>query len=165
MSAGENSGPGDEATRWRATIRGLIAALPEDFPSRQASMRALHTILHEELAVGLQASLDRHFKDEVPDGLDERRDFATSLNELLRAVGLAFECPRTRKPAILVVDFKDRKHRKQTRFRLMIREGKGGRTYTFSSVAVPSLTLMADNSRVEALARSFRSRISKDRHR
>lgn len=141
----------------QSLINALLADAPADFVGRHAHFLKVKQALLEIMGSVLQTSLNEHFTRLPQSTLAERRELAAELNRCLKSLSLAIRCPRTDKPAILVVDTADREHSDISRFRLQITDdhGRQQRPVTWSELPA-SLELMPAPIRIEPLSRERR---------
>jgi hypothetical protein len=137
---------------WIEQTRAFLESLPTDYASSYPAITALRHAFHAELAKSLESRFNEKINSMRQDTYEEKHALATWANRELRLLGLAIKCPKTARPAILVVDNQDAYHAK-TRFRLQVRDEKGHP----SKINIPhrtfSFDLMEDNPREEGLAR------------
>ena len=140
---------GDERHQ-RAAVRTLLGDLPDGYVERYAKLKAVGRVFHDELAAALQPAVAADAQ-RLP-GLDlaQRRGWASDRNEELRALHLAFRCPRTGRPAALIVDTKDADP-SHMRYRFQVYEGSRA-VKTLTSTSLPQLEIVQDDLRVESLA-------------
>ena len=136
-------------------LREQMTGSDEAPEARLAGLKKLRQAFHAELANVAGPALNALLRDKEGDDVDSRRRASSWANEQLKDLGLAFRCPRTGEPSILVVDQRDAKDA-HGRFRLEHREVTGRNVRTLTTTDLPVFDLMEDRSRRESLARKHR---------
>jgi hypothetical protein len=147
---GSRMGDSSKEQRRRLAIRALLEDLPSEYADRHADLTAISHIFHEELARSLQPGLAEDAQRLQTMNFNQRRKWVSDHNEDLRKLHLAFSCPRTKRPAILVVDAKDSEH-EHLRYRFQIYDS-GRAVKTFTSTSLPAIDIMEDDARIESFA-------------
>ena len=140
--------------RQQALIAELFSEPSDDFATQQTHSLHVRQALFTAMGEALQSSLNDHLSRQPQSGIDDRRALAAEVNRCLRSLSLAVKCPRTGRPAILVVDTVDGDHPDVSRFRLQITDDQGRRRRTLTSLELPlPLSLMPALERVEPFRR------------
>ena len=100
--------------------------------ARHARRRVLH-----EIAASLQGPLNEYLRHQPQQTYEEKKALSKWLNQTLRELDLAIECPQTRMPAILVGNQSEDPAR--GRFQLKVSMPDGRRTKTCSMTALSEL--------------------------
>lgn len=140
-------------------IEDLFSELPSNFTERKDALLGIRDAVRVAMAHALQHSLNEYLMRQPQNTLDERRELVSEVNSMLRNLSLAFKCPRTGRPAILVVDTGDARHQDAGRFRFQVTDdnGKLRRTLTSNDLPLP-VELMPAAQRLESLSRGFTPR-------
>ena len=136
----------------RATIRSLFLSLPQSFDACHAELKTLSGIFHDEMARALEPRLNAEMDRRPHEELVEQRELAGWVNYVLRSLRLAIRCPRTGKPATMLVDYRDNDY-DLGRFRLEVRDDRGQSVKTVTSHELPVLQLREDRPRQQGSGR------------
>lgn len=140
--------------RQQALIAELFSETSDDFAAQQAHSHCVRQALFTAMGEALQRSLNEHLSRQPQSSMDDRRALAAEVNRCLRSLSLAIKCPRTGRPAILVVDTADGDHADVSRFRLQITDDLGKRRRTLTDINLPlPLSLMPASERIEGFRR------------
>jgi hypothetical protein len=134
-------------------IEVTFAGLPESPSDRYTALQAIRKAFYMELAAQFQPALNQ-FAEAQPQVTEEDwSNLATTVNRMVRHLGLALVSPRDNAPATLVFDPKrDADHViKRYRFNAI-----GRRTTPYTCYELPSLELCQAPARAESLSRGFR---------
>jgi hypothetical protein len=152
-SAREGAGMGDSSDEsWRRALRKRLQSLPIDFVEAAKTASAIRECFHEELASVLGPRLNECLRNLPQDTHREKQGVASFCNSSVHGIGLRVKCPRTNRPALLVVDIRSGQD-DTSRFRIEVRDDKGRKMRTYTSTELPELELMGDPPRRESLSR------------
>jgi hypothetical protein len=142
----------------------LFGSLPPSFPERHQALVEIDHALKAAMAVTIQASLNDYLKTFPQETLEEKRELATWVNEMMRQLGLAVQCPKTKLPGILKADFKDAQHEDSSRFRMEVRDERRGhgRVQSHNTTRLWDLKVMEAARREEPFTREFKRNHQKD---
>jgi hypothetical protein len=144
-------------------IESLLTGLPETYEERYKALQNIRHAFHSKIASALQPLFNEYVAGKPQDSADERQELAGWINQQLRDLGLALECPITKRPASLIVDRQDREHPEITRFRYSLRDAKS--THTASRRFLGELELMEQNPRIEPLSKDYLQKHPRPRKR
>jgi hypothetical protein len=161
----ENKDAGALEPERQAALKSLLAGLPETYPERYAALQKLRHAFHREIACSLEPVLNSHVAGRPQNSPDERKELATWINQQLRDIGLAVQCPKTKHPASLIVDWQYADDPEITRFRFAFRSDSGRSCHGAARRELPYLQLTEHLPRIESLARFYRSRRQSDLER
>jgi hypothetical protein len=104
-------------------------------------LRQIREAAMETMAECFASRVNLWVRDQRPQSIDGKRSLARYVNHQLRALGLAFVCPKTGRPGFFIVEHG--KNAKEGRFRLVVPDAEAvrGRWRTTSSNDVPDLAL------------------------
>lgn len=142
------SSPEEIDSRLREAARLMMQDLPDEFGQLCDRLRVARRIFHEELGRALASPLTEEAGKRPQDELHEKRTLASWLNDLVRSLGLAIECPKTGKPSTLIADWRDGEQ-DASRYRLQIIDDRGRQTRSYTSRSLPVLKLCEDRSRYQ----------------
>jgi hypothetical protein len=150
--------PYEMDTKRQKVIESLFDGLPADFSARLASLQAIRKTFYAELATQFQPALNEFARTQPQLTQDDCSDLATSINQMIRHLGLALVCPRTNVPATLVVDTTHRGDRVTVRYRFHTIKPSGRRSPTYTCYELPNLELCQAPLRIEALSKEFKDK-------
>lgn len=154
-----NDAPASIDPQKQKAIESLFDGLPATLPDRYSALEAIRRAFYAELAKQFQPTLNEFARAQPQASHRDWSDLATSVNRMVRHLGMAIVCPRTHAPATLVVDTKRDGGRTTLRYRFHTINRSGRRTPTFTSYELPDFELCQAPTRVEALSKEF-----KDKH-
>jgi hypothetical protein len=140
----------------QAALKSLFANLPETYADRYVALQNIRHAFHREMAVVLETALNAHVANKPQDTPQERKELTGWINQELRDVGLCVQCPKTKKPASLIVDRQYADDPEITRFRFAIRSETGKSCHTGARRDLPYLQLMEHPPRIEPFAKFYR---------
>ena len=141
-------------------IASIIDKVAEgSFENATENAKILEKTARTQLAVKL-TPIFKDFVKAAPQDHEGRKIFASQVNEMLRSVGLAIECPKTHRPSILVADLGGREGN-ISRFRLETRADKSRRVRTWGGSDLSGLNLMPDERRRESFVELAKRRREK----
>ena len=130
-----------------------------DYTAKLAALRTLRTAFHEELAAAFDPVLNQYVRSEPQHTAEDCSDLASLINEHARLLGLSLRCPRSGRPATLVVDREGKGSDPDLpRWRLQITDDRGRRQRHLNSRSLPDLELMPAPPRIEGQSRVERLR-------
>jgi hypothetical protein len=139
--------------RQAGLIDELFVGLSGTFEEQRRQCLVIKDAALSAMAKSLEQSMNEYLAQARQFTLDERRELAAELNRCLSECSLAIRCPRTGRPAILVVDTLSADQPDVSRFRLQVRTvGGSRRTATWPTLQLP-LELMPAGERIEGFRR------------
>ncbi len=129
----------------RAAIDSLFQNLPSGFEERHIALKEIRDEFHTRLARVFEPALNEYAQRLPQETYDEKSKVASTVNGLLRSVGLTL-C-HNGLPAILVVDTQDASRPDVSRFRFEVRDEEGRAKRRGSKQFLLPLTLMPDHPR------------------
>jgi hypothetical protein len=132
-----------EESKWRNTFRTLMDETPTSYPSRYQQLAAMSDVFHEELARQVGNSLNPFLASQPEPMLNQA--MADQVGRQLSQIHLAPRCPRSGRPARLVIDSIDSPGCKHRKFGLVVTDENGQSFRTFSQRKLPELDLMQDD--------------------
>jgi len=85
--------PEAEKETWRKMFSVQLSSLPQDYVSLASASAAKSHCFREELAKGLQASLNAHVRTFPRETYAEKQAICSWVNAQLRQLGLNIRCP------------------------------------------------------------------------
>ena len=95
-----------QETRWRNACRNLLKISARDYAGEYQQYQTVREIFYQELSTAFARSLRRRLDHLSQETFENKTAVASYVNDQLRGLGLAMAilCPRTDRPARLVVD-------------------------------------------------------------
>lgn len=138
-------------------IQSLFTDLPSDLHDRAVTIARIRDAFHSQVAISMQDTLNQYITEQPQETFEDKDHVAVLVNSTLRSVGLTIECPKTGRPALLVVDTQDEKHPDVSRYRFKVWDERGRATRTLNTRnQLPELTLMPEQPRKEFWAKRRR---------
>lgn len=134
-------------------IVAMFDGLPDTVNERYAAIQAIRKAFYAELAKQFQPALNNFARTQPQVTEEDWSELATSVNQMMRHLGLALVSPRGNVPATLAFDPKRTADRVILRYRF---NAIGRRTTPYTCYKLPDLELCQAPLRVEALSKKFR---------
>jgi hypothetical protein len=128
---------------WRNTVREALADVPSEYADGKKALQMISRVFHEELAKAWQPVLSHHFDVCRLDSDLALQQFQRQILQDLQDLHLAFQCPKTKRPAILTLAGRPA-DKPVGRFRLQTREGEGRPKVTTAIDVDSDFLLMED---------------------
>jgi hypothetical protein len=140
----------------QAALESLLRQLPENYSDRYAALQKIRHAFHLQMATVFEAALNAHLAEKPQETRQERQELTGWINQQLRDIGLCVQCPKTKEPAFLVVDWQYADDPESTRFRFAIRSETGKSCHTAARRKLPHLHLVEHPPRIESFAKYYR---------
>lgn len=114
------------------------------------SLQRTKVAFYEELARVAAPAFNAALTERNADNLETQRDLCAWANQTLAELGLAVRCPKTGKPALLLVDVRSAAD-EVGRYRLEVRDDHGRPQRTLCSTTLPVFELTEHRDRIESL--------------
>lgn len=125
----------------------LLGYLSPDFDAMLKQLTVTRNWFHDQLAQQLQAPLNNFAATMQTGSAAEKSYAASTINGIVKSLGLAVRCPITGRPALLVSDTQDSTHRSLSRFRFETRNEDGTAKRSGACRNMPQLVLVQDHGR------------------
>jgi hypothetical protein len=139
-------------------IGSMFANLPEAGSERTKALQAIRGAFYAELAKQYEPVMNEFVRVQPQVTKEDRSNLATTINRMVRELGLSVKCPRTNLPATLIVDSKREGDKVICRYRYKTINAAGEHKPTFTCYEFPDLELCQAALRVESLAKGFKKR-------
>lgn len=132
-----------EESKWRNTFRSLMDDTPTSYQSRYEQFVLMGDVFFEELGLRLERPLNQYLASQPEPMLNQA--MADQLGRQLAQIHLAPRCPRSGRPAKLVIDSTSSPDSNSHKFGLVVTDENGQSFRTFSQRKLPEFQLMQDD--------------------
>jgi len=137
----------------RRAIESIFEGLPQTINERYTVLQDIRKAFYAELARQFEPALNQYARAQPQVTDKDWSNLATSVNRMVRHLGLSLVSPRNNAPAALVFDTKRRGDRVTRRYRF---HTIGRRLPADTCYELPHLELCQAPARTEALSREFK---------